>query len=202
MFWDSVRVRGDLFVGSTSGAIYLDTNREGSLYFGGYSLYLSNTKENGSQVYFIGEKNSSFNWYKTIGGEGTALMQLDTASGLVVKYGDIQLTGGTQQIKVPSDTVSDYNWDDAVTLNKQSGVITTDTLLTVAGAEYSLTLTNSLIAATSKVFVSMTGNNISSGIPMVWAVVPSAGSAIIYLRNIHASATLNSWVKLSFLVLN
>src|SRR3990167_912906 len=52
--YDSVRIGGDLFVGFDGGTIYLDTNRNGSIYYSGYNLNLFNNKTNGGQIYYIG----------------------------------------------------------------------------------------------------------------------------------------------------
>jgi len=48
LFWDSVRVRGDLYVGSTGGKIYLDTLGKFELSATGFDLYIINYKDYGS----------------------------------------------------------------------------------------------------------------------------------------------------------
>lgn len=88
----------------------------------------------------------------------------------------------------------------AATLNKVSGKITSESLTTAAGADYTLTLTNSLIAADSLVFVSVeNGSNTTEGLS-VQRVTPGSSSAVILVRNTHASAAWNGTIKLSFVV--
>lgn len=87
----------------------------------------------------------------------------------------------------------------AATLNSASGVITTESLTTAAGAVHTLTLTNSYIAAADVVLVqvSTTGN----GTPVVSEVTPAAGSVVITVQNIHASAAFSAALKVYFAVI-
>lgn len=87
----------------------------------------------------------------------------------------------------------------AATLNKLAGVITTEALTTAAGATYTLTLTNSKIAAADQVFVSVAYGTSTTGMPVVTRVTPDAGSVVVVVQNIHASAALNGTLRLSFL---
>ena len=202
-FWDSLRVRRNLYVGELGGTIYLDTNQEFYISSGGYDILIANTKFYGGLHLYVGRGESgAYYWYKLQSSTTWILMHLDSASGLTVDRGNIQLTGGTQQILFPSDTASDYDWNDSITINKQSGIVTTDTLLTAAGEPYTLIIQNSLVSTTSKVLMTMNGDNTSSGIAMFINAVPLTGVIYVVIRNIHASDALNSWVKLSFLVVN
>lgn len=89
----------------------------------------------------------------------------------------------------------------AATLSKSSGVITSEALTTAAGVVYTLTLTNTVIAATDQVFVSVgNGTNTTVG-PALVSVTPAAGSVVIVIRNTHASAALNGTIKVAFAVL-
>lgn len=88
----------------------------------------------------------------------------------------------------------------AVTLNQQLGVITSESLTTAAGSAYTLTLTNSMIASTSRIFVSFSNGTNSQGTLALGEVTPSSGSATIVIRNIHASQALNGTIKVTFLV--
>jgi len=90
----------------------------------------------------------------------------------------------------------------AATLSKQAGVITTAALTTAAGAAYTLTLTNTLVAATSLMFASVQNGTNSQGVPRVGLITPGAGSATIQVYNDHASLALNGTLKISFLLLN
>lgn len=88
----------------------------------------------------------------------------------------------------------------AATLSKASGTITSEALTTAAGSDYVLTLTNTLVSATSKVFVSVdNGTNTTEGIA-VNRVTPGAGSVVIRVRNTHAASALNGTIKINFLV--
>lgn len=90
----------------------------------------------------------------------------------------------------------------AATLSKQCGVVTSEAITTAAGAAYTLTLTNTLIAATSILLVSFANGTNTQGTLELSLVTPGAGSATIVIRNTHASQALNGTIKISFLVLN
>jgi hypothetical protein len=89
----------------------------------------------------------------------------------------------------------------AATLAKGSGVITSEALTTAAGATYTLTLTNTAIAATDIVFASVANGTATTGTPVVTTVKPAAGSVVIIVQNIHASAAVNGTLKIAFAVL-
>lgn len=73
-----------------------------------------------------------------------------------------------------------------VTLSKICGAITTDSTSLAAGAEATFTVTNTLVAATDIVVVSLkTASGTGLSIPIVTAV--AAGSFDITLTNLHAS---------------
>ena len=202
LVWDSLRVRRDLYVGSTGGKIYLDTLAKFQIYATGYDLYIVNNKDYGSHYYYIGDSSSAYYWYKNSGSVSSQLMQLDTMSGLTVTYGDIQLTGGTQQIKFPSDTASDYHTDDTVRLNKQSGIITSKTITNAAVTDYYLYLHNSLISATSKVFANINDNTSAGGVPVIRQVKTFAGYCLIVIYNASATVAVNGVLTINFLVIN
>lgn len=87
----------------------------------------------------------------------------------------------------------------AATLNSGYGVITSEALVTAAGAFYSLTLTNSAIAATDIVLVTVNhGTNTTQGLA-VGKVAPAAGSVVIDIKNTNAGA-LNGTIKIGFVV--
>lgn len=112
--------------------------------------------------------------------------------------GNVVFDAGATGIKADSGTATATA--GAATLNKMAGVITTESLTTAAGADYTLTLTNSAIAAADMVFASVNnGTNTTVGIA-VNRVTPGAGQVVILIRNTHATATLNGTLKISFLV--
>jgi hypothetical protein len=89
----------------------------------------------------------------------------------------------------------------AATLDKTSGKITSESLTTAQNAFYTLTLTNSKIAADDLVFASVANGTNTQGTPMVEKITPAAGSVVIRIRNAHASdQALNGTIVVSFLV--
>ncbi len=90
----------------------------------------------------------------------------------------------------------------AATVNTQSGLITTEALVTAAAATYSFTLTNSLINASSVVLVTVGKGTATTGEPAVHFVTPAAGSAVIAIRNDAAAAALNGTIKIGYFVVN
>jgi len=88
----------------------------------------------------------------------------------------------------------------AATLNKSAGVITSEALTTVAGATYTLTITDSDVAAADQVMASVQYGTATTGTPAIATVATAAGSVVIVVQNIHASAALNGTIKVSFVV--
>ncbi len=86
----------------------------------------------------------------------------------------------------------------AATLNKRSGKITSEALTTAAAAAYTLTLTNSAIAATDIVLVSVANGTNTQGIVVPGRVTPGNGSVVILIENQHASQALNGTLVISF----
>lgn len=92
----------------------------------------------------------------------------------------------------------------AATLNAAaSGVVTTESLTTVAGSDYTLTLTNNMIAATDIVLASVGNGSNSGGAPNLRAVTPAAGSVAIVVRNGQTviDTSLNGTLKIGFVVI-
>lgn len=89
----------------------------------------------------------------------------------------------------------------AATLSKMAGVVTSEGLTTAAAAAYTLTLTNTVIAATDLVFVSVANGTNSAGIPVVGRVTPGSGSCTILIENQHGADAFNGTIKISFLVI-
>ena len=87
----------------------------------------------------------------------------------------------------------------AVTLNKQSGTVTSEALITAAAATYTLTLTNSVVTAGSRIFVSLANGTNTTAPIYVASVTPGAGSATIVVVN-AGTVALNGTIKISFFV--
>ena len=88
----------------------------------------------------------------------------------------------------------------AATLSMPSGVVTSEALTTAAGAVYTLTITNTKVAAADVVLASVAYGTATAGSPAVTRVTPGAGSVVILVQNVHASAALDGTIKVSFLV--
>lgn len=86
----------------------------------------------------------------------------------------------------------------AATLNKESGVITTEALTTAAGANYTLTLTNSRILANDITVASVQNGTNTTGDPGILSITATAGTLVVRVRNHHASAALNGTLLISF----
>jgi hypothetical protein len=90
----------------------------------------------------------------------------------------------------------------AATLNAAAGVITSESLTTAQNLFYTLTLTNSEVAATDAVLVTVANGTNTQGTPMVVTATPGAGSLVVVIQNKHASAqALNGTLRVSFLIL-
>jgi hypothetical protein len=113
--------------------------------------------------------------------------------------GTTSVTGGT--IILDTGTKTATATGGAATLNKSAGVITSEALTTAAAAAYTLTLTNSAIAAADQVFASVANGTNSQGIPVVTRITPGAGSATIEVTNLHGSEALNGTIVIAFMVL-
>jgi hypothetical protein len=90
----------------------------------------------------------------------------------------------------------------AATLNAAgSGIVTSESLTTAAGSNYTLTLTNNMVAAADIVFATVQLGTSTTGEPMVESITPAANSVVILVRNNHGSAAFNGTIKIGFLVL-
>ena len=88
----------------------------------------------------------------------------------------------------------------AATCNDLVFQITSEALLTAAAAEYTLTLTNSKIAAGDIVLASVDANG-SAGTPGIGGCTVSDGQVIITVTNLHASAAFDGAIKINGFVI-
>lgn len=87
-----------------------------------------------------------------------------------------------------------------VTLNAQSGVITTVSLTTAADTDCgTFTVTNSKCYSDSVVLVTI--QNSGAGAPIAQTVAVSNGSFSVKLRNVHSATALNSTLKVHFTII-
>lgn len=125
----------------------------------------------------------------TSGGGAAFSGTTGTFSGLV--------TAGTCRLDTGTKTAAATG--GAATLNKAAGKITSEALTTAQDALYTLTLTNSAIAAADQVFASLANGTNTQGSPMIEKITPGAGSVVITVRNRHATAeALNGTLVISF----
>lgn len=87
----------------------------------------------------------------------------------------------------------------SATINKMAGVVTTTTMTSTAGNTYTLTITNSTVAAADIVLVSFT--SATTGLPVLGNVTPGSGAFTVTFTNISATIALNAVAVVSFLVL-
>ena len=87
-----------------------------------------------------------------------------------------------------------------VTVNAQSGVITTVALTTAADTDCgSFTVTNNKCYSDSVVLVTVV--NSGAGAPIATVTSTSNGSFIVKLRNVHSATALNSVLKVNFTII-
>lgn len=90
----------------------------------------------------------------------------------------------------------------AATLNALYGKVTSEALTTAQNAIYTLTITNSAVAAADVVLASVADGTNTQGTPMVVRATPAAGSIVITVANKHATAeALNGTIVVAFAVL-
>ena len=88
----------------------------------------------------------------------------------------------------------------AITLNAPAGIVTSEAITTAQNATYTLTITNSFIAASDIVTCSLANGTNTQGTPMIVRVTPAAGSLVILVKNMHDSAqALNGTIVVSFI---
>ena len=90
----------------------------------------------------------------------------------------------------------------AATVNAQSGIITTESLTTLGGATYTMTLTNSEITANSIVYATIGKGTATTGSPVVSYITAGAGTAVILVTNASSSVALNGTIKIGFTAFN
>lgn len=111
-----------------------------------------------------------------------------------------QAAVGASALKVGVGTKTATAAAGAATLNQPSGVVTSEALTTAAGATYTLTLTDSQIAAGDLVFASVNLGAGTGGTPTVASATSAAGSAVVVIQNIHATAAFNAAIQIPFLI--
>lgn len=88
----------------------------------------------------------------------------------------------------------------AATLNTPSGTVTSESITTAASGVYTLTLTNSCVAASDIVLVTVGKGTTTTGVASVATVTPAAGSVVIVISNDSTSAAFNGTIIVSFVI--
>lgn len=116
---------------------------------------------------------------------------------------DLAITGGLNVAGATTRTFTSATATaGAATANGSVGKITSEALSTAQNAIYTLTLTNSAIAAADVVVASVANGTNTQGTPIIGRVQPAAGSVVIQVINQHASAqALNGTVVVSYQVI-
>jgi|WetSurMetagenome_2_1015567.scaffolds.fasta_scaffold19130_3 hypothetical protein len=89
----------------------------------------------------------------------------------------------------------------AVTVTGKVGKITSESLTTAKDAVYTLTMTNTEIAAGDIVLASVALGTATTGVPVLGTVKPAAGSCVFLVHNKDTgSAAFNGTIVVSYLV--
>ena len=124
-----------------------------------------------------------------------------------VKFGDenkIDNNGlrlETSQLSLGKGTKTASASAGAATLNQPSGVITSESVTTAAAATYTLTLTNSKIAATDIALVTLANGTNSAGAPVITTATVTDSTLTVVVKNVHASAALNGTLVFMFTII-
>lgn len=87
-----------------------------------------------------------------------------------------------------------------VILNKPCGTITTDSTSLAAGAEATFTVTNSAVAASDTVVVSIQSGGTTPGSTWVHVTAVAAGSFALTVSNLHATTADTAALVINFAV--
>lgn len=83
------------------------------------------------------------------------------------------------------------------------GTVTTESLTTAAGSDYTLTLTNNLVASTDIVFASVQNGTNTGGAPVLRTIAPGTGSVVFIVRNGQSvvDTSLAGTLKINFFII-
>lgn len=87
----------------------------------------------------------------------------------------------------------------AATLSTTYGIIKSEALTTAVGSSYTLTLTNTTVAATSKVQAGAYLGAGTQGALQIVSITPASGSVVIVIKNV-GSLALNAAIEIPFQV--
>ena len=142
----------------------------------------------------------------TLAGTDGTTITFPGTSALMARTDASQVFTGTQTIASGGRFVLDSgtctSTAAACSLNKQTGIITSESLTTAAGSTWSLALTNGGISASTNIQAQATLGTATTGTPLVTKITPASGGATIVVTNIHATAAFNGTILLSFKLIN
>ena len=115
---------------------------------------------------------------------------------VTITAGDITLTAGLLNLESGTATAV----GNAATLNKATGEIQSSTADLASLATETLTITNSRVSATSKVYAWVSVKGTGGQVQVVNTVV-GAGSFTVDVKNIHATTAMSSVYKISYCVI-
>ena len=95
-------------------------------------------------------------------------------------------------------TASGNGVASTATLNNKCGVVTTEALTGPTASEYTLTLTNSAIAAADITMVSLANGTNTTGLGSIERVTQGAGSVVIVIRQM-STASFNGTMLIKYL---
>lgn len=113
---------------------------------------------------------------------------------------DANITGSLTALDIFL-TSSDQVGSDTPSSTTATGTITTAVTATAAGAMKTVTVTHTLVGASSKVFVSLAGYG-GTGTPIIAQVTPSLGQFIVLIYNAHTANALSAAMDLKFMIVN
>jgi hypothetical protein len=193
---------GALLIDTTNKTFFQNTNTQAS------PTWTALTTATGAGTYtgtfngITGGTTPAAGTFTTLTASGASSLAAVTSSGLVTAA-TATTTGllTAESLKVSTGTKTATASSGAATLAKGSGIITSETLSTAAGAVYTLTLTNSVITATSWVLASTWLGTSTQGIPVIQSVAPASTSCVIKVLNADAADAFNGTIKIGFLVI-
>jgi len=112
-----------------------------------------------------------------------------------------QIQTGNQKLVAAETYGTGTCSSNAVTINAESGLITTESLSTAAESVTELTVTCSACAAASIIQANIVNYAGTTGLPAIYADNAGSGSFKIQVQNASSAAALNGVLKIYFTVL-
>jgi|SRR6185503_16902381 len=141
---------------------------------------------------------------QTVGSESmTSTALADLAAGSLTLSGSATVAGETttQSLQLDTGVKTATAVAGAATLNKSSGVITSEALTTVPGATYSLNISNTDAQAGDMAFASVANGTNAAGVPAVATVTVTNGHIVIVVQNIAAAGNFNGTLAISYMLI-